>query len=164
MHNPQLVRVSWTDRSIYTEEQKSKSFCCRYEDHNRESKKTPNSRLLRDQTMTMLLVMYVCSGALLCAISIPLVLRKIGPNPLYGFRVRQTLEDPRVWFDVNAYAAKGLFCVGLINVITSLVFWEIPSLGVAGYALSCVAVFAVALTVNVVLSFRYLGRITRAKS
>jgi uncharacterized membrane protein len=114
--------------------------------------------------MSLLMAMYVGSGALLCALSIPLILRKIGPNSLYGFRVKQTLEDQRVWYDVNAYAAKGLFCVGVIVVITALAFVALPSLGVAGYALSCTAVLVVALTVNVVLSFRYLGRITRAKS
>jgi uncharacterized membrane protein len=114
--------------------------------------------------MTILMVLYVCSGMFLSAISIPLVLRKIGPNPVYGFRVKQTLEDPRVWYDVNAYAAKGLFCAGLIIVITALAFTKIPGLGVDGYALSCTAVFAIALTVIVVLSFRYLGRITRANS
>ena len=164
MHNPRLVRVSSSDRSAYKKCQKSKSFCRRYEDHFRESKKTPNSYSSRENSMSILMVMYVGSGVLLSALSIPLILRKIGPNLLYGFRVKQTLEDPRVWYDVNAYAAKGLFCVGLITVITALAFGELPRLGIAGYAISCAAVFAVALTVNVVLSFRYLGRITRAKS
>jgi hypothetical protein len=113
--------------------------------------------------MSILMLFYVGAGVLLSAISVPLILRKIGPNPLYGFRVKQTLEDPRVWYDVNAYAAKGLFCVGMIIVITALAFTKIPGLGVDGYALSCTAVFATALTVSVVLSFRYLGQITRAK-
>ena len=77
--------------------------------------------------MTILMVFYVGAGALLSAISIPLILRKIGPNPVYGFRVKQTLEDPQVWYDVNAHAAKGLFCVGLIIVITALAFTKIPA-------------------------------------
>jgi uncharacterized membrane protein len=114
--------------------------------------------------MMTLMVLYVGAGLLLSAISIPLIFRKIGPNPIYGFRVKRTLEDPRVWYDVNAHAAKGLFLVGLIIVVTALAFTRLPGLGVAAYALSCTAVFATALTVALVLSFLYLARITRAKS
>jgi len=51
--------------------------------------------------MTLIMVMYFTSGILLAAISIPLILRKIKPNGLYGFRVKQTLEDPALWYAVN---------------------------------------------------------------
>ena len=34
--------------------------------------------------MVPLLVMYVATGLLLSALSVPLILRKIGPNPVYG--------------------------------------------------------------------------------
>jgi uncharacterized membrane protein len=114
--------------------------------------------------MYFLMMIYVGTGLLLSAISIPLALRKIGPNPLYGFRVKQTLEDPQVWYDANAHAGKGLICVGLISAITALALTTIPGLGIAGYALSCTAVISAAMIVSLVLSFRYLERITRAKS
>ena len=63
--------------------------------------------------MTTLMILYTSSGLLLAAISVPLILGKIGPNPLCGFRVKKTLEDPAVWYPVNAYAAKRLLVVGL---------------------------------------------------
>jgi SdpI/YfhL protein family len=63
--------------------------------------------------MTTLMILFTSSGLLLAAISVPLILGKIGPNPLYGFRVKKTLEDPAVWYPVNAYAAKRLLVVGL---------------------------------------------------
>ncbi len=111
--------------------------------------------------MRILMAMYIGSGLLLSLISIPGILRKIGPNPVYGFRVKRTLEDPKIWYDANAYSAKGLFCVGLILAATALAFTWIQGLGIAGYALSCTAVFLAALAVTVVLSFRYLNRIDR---
>ena len=58
--------------------------------------------------MTPLLILFTGSGLLLAAVSVPLVLGKIGPNPWYGFRVRKTLADPAVWYPANAYAAKRL--------------------------------------------------------
>ena len=63
--------------------------------------------------MTILVSFSVAAGLLLSGLSLPLIWRKVGPNPWYGFRVRQTLEDPAVWYPVNAFAARGLLCVGL---------------------------------------------------
>ena len=38
--------------------------------------------------MATLMVLFTASGLLLAALRVPLILRKIGPNPLYGFRVK----------------------------------------------------------------------------
>lgn len=45
----------------------------------------------------VLLILFVGGGAMLIAISIPLIQGRIGPNRWYGFRVRQTLENPSIW-------------------------------------------------------------------
>ena len=110
------------------------------------------------------MVMYVAIGLLLSAISVPLILRRIGPNPIYGFRVRQTLEDPEVWYDVNAYAGKGLFLDGLITVIAALVLALVPGISVDRYALSVMTLVLLGLGISLVASFRYLGRILGAKA
>ena len=109
--------------------------------------------------MTTLLVMYVVSGLLLSALAIPLILRKIGPNPVYGFRVKQTLEDPKVWYDANAYAGKGMLVDGLITVIAAVVLSAVPGISVDRYALSVTALFFLALGITLFASFRYLNRI-----
>ena len=114
--------------------------------------------------MMILLVMYVGIGLLLSAISVPLILRRIGPNLIYGFRVKQTLEDPEVWYDVNAYAGKGLFVDGLITVIAAMVLALVPGISVDRYALSLMALVFLALGITLVSSFRYLGRVVGAKA
>ncbi len=114
--------------------------------------------------MMILLVMYVAIGLLLSAISVPLILRRIGPNPVYGFRVKQTLEDPEVWYDVNAYAGKGLFLDGLITVIAALVLALVPGISVDRYALSVMTLVFLGLGISLVASFRYLGRVVEAKA
>ncbi len=63
--------------------------------------------------MTTILVLYVVGGLLLTGLSIPLILEKVKPNGLYGFRVQQTLDDPKVWYAVNKYSGKRLLAAGL---------------------------------------------------
>jgi uncharacterized membrane protein len=114
----------------------------------------------RGHAMTFLLIFYVVAGLLLAGLSVPLILRKIGPNPVYGFRVRQTLEDPAVWYPVNAFAAKGLLCLGLGTSAVSILLYLVPGIDVAIYASVVAAVFLAGLAINLVLSFRYLKSLT----
>ena len=106
--------------------------------------------------MTLLLVVYLAVGLLLAVLSVPLIRGKVGPNPWYGFRVRRTLEDPAVWYPANAYAAKGLLCVGLGTCAAAFLLYLIPGIGVALYAVLVAAVAVGGLAVNLILSFRYL--------
>jgi hypothetical protein len=107
--------------------------------------------------MTILLIFYVAAGLLLAGLSVPLILQKIGPNPIYGFRVRQTLEDPAVWYPVNAFSAKGLLCVGLGTSAVSALLYLVPGIDVAIYASVVATVFLVGFAINLFLSFRYLN-------
>jgi hypothetical protein len=107
--------------------------------------------------MTFLLAFYVAAGLVLAGLSLPLIWRKVGPNPWYGFRVRQTLDDPAVWYDVNAYAAKGLLAVGLGTSIVAAALYFVPGLDVGLYASVVAAVVLPGLAVCLFLSFRRLS-------
>ena len=63
--------------------------------------------------MITLMVMYVVSGLLLCGLAMPLMAGKIGPNGLYGFRVKATMENPQLWYAVNKYAGRRLLAAGI---------------------------------------------------
>lgn len=106
--------------------------------------------------MLVLLLLYALSGLLLAAISIPLILKKIGPNPWYGFRVKKTLDDPAVWYPVNAYAAKRLLAVGIISSLSAVLLFFVPGLDLKTYALACVGIVLGGLFVTLVQSFFYL--------
>ena len=111
--------------------------------------------------MATLMILFTSSGLLLAAISVPLILGKIGPNPLYGFRVKKTLEDPAVWYPVNTYAAKRLLVVGLgISVSAALLFF-LPGIDLLVYALSCAGIGLGGLLVAVIQSFVYLRSFPR---
>src|SRR5205809_7529 len=102
--------------------------------------------------MEILLVLFVCSGLLLAGLSIPLILGKIGPNPWYGFRVKRTLSDPVVWYTVNAYSAKWLLAVGIVNVVSAVALYFVPDIDVAVYALSCGAIAVGGMIVSLIQS------------
>jgi hypothetical protein len=109
--------------------------------------------------MTTLLFLYIGFGALLAGISIPLILRKIPPNPIYGFRVPRTLNNPAIWYDANAYAGVRMLVFGLVLIVAAVGLYAVPGLGVDTYAWSVLAVVVVGLAVVVFQSFRYLRRL-----
>jgi len=103
-----------------------------------------------------LLILFLITGVLLAAVSIPLILGKIGPNRLYGFRVKKTLEDPAVWYPVNAFAAKRLLIVGLGTSLCAIVLFFVPGIGLIGYVWACAGVALGGLLVAMIQSVRYL--------
>jgi uncharacterized membrane protein len=111
--------------------------------------------------MTFILILYVSLGLLSAALAVPLMRRKIAPNSLYGFRVRRTLEDPKVWYDANAYAGRCLFGFGLGTAIACLALYLIPTIDPVVYAVACLLIVLVGLAVSLILSFRFLGQLTR---
>ena len=51
--------------------------------------------------MILIFITYVVGGLLVTALSVPLIQKRIPPNPWYGFRVRKTLENRDVWYAAN---------------------------------------------------------------
>lgn len=106
--------------------------------------------------MLVLLLFNTITGLLLAVISIPLILQKIGPNPWYGFRVRKTLDDPAIWYPVNAYAAKRLLAVGFVSSLAAVLLFFVPDLDLNTYALACAGVSLGGLLVALIQSIFYL--------
>jgi hypothetical protein len=109
--------------------------------------------------MKTLLMMYLFSGALLAALAVPLMMRRIGPNPLYGFRVEKTLQNPDIWYAANAYSGTQLFWIGLGTMTVSLVLYFVPRMNEGTYALACAGFTLGAMAISLLMSFRYLGRL-----
>jgi uncharacterized membrane protein len=106
------------------------------------------------------MLIQVGAGFLLAAVAVPLWLRRVPPNGIYGFRVPKTRSDPVVWFDANAYAGRQLLVFGLGYATFGALLAGWPGIGPDAYAWSCLAVVAVGLVAVVVRCFRYLGRIS----
>ena len=55
-------------------------------------------------------------------LAIPLMLRKVPRNVLYGYRTRKTLTDDAIWYDANAHFGRGLFVASIISLAAVFVF------------------------------------------
>ncbi len=100
--------------------------------------------------------MYAMSGLVLAGLSVPLILGKIPPNGLYGFRIPSTLENPQLWYKVNAYAGRRLLVVGLGTSIGSILLYYTVNSSVDAYALSCLGLFLALFLWAIITSFLYL--------
>lgn len=112
--------------------------------------------------MLSLLILYCVAGLALVGLALPLLWEKIAPNPFYGFRLPATLDNPRLWYAVNKYAAKRLIVAGVSSVAAAVVLYLIPGLTVDAYALGCLAVFGIVFGLGLWQSFRYLRQLTKS--
>jgi hypothetical protein len=107
--------------------------------------------------VNLIIGMFIISGLLLCALSIPMILKIIKPNGLYGFRVKKTLENPEIWYAVNAYSGKWLLGTGLVIVAAAIGLSFFPMLSIDTYAIGVLAVFVIAFAISIVASVRYMN-------
>lgn len=61
---------------------------------------------------------------LITALSVPLILRKVPPNALYGFRTPRTLSSPDIWYPANAFSGAAML---VASVIITAATWLSPS-------------------------------------
>jgi uncharacterized membrane protein len=103
---------------------------------------------------------FVVVGLVFAALSIPMIRRRVPPNSVYGFRVKKTLSDPKVWYDANEFSGRCLFWLGVTMSLASLILFFIPPIGDIAYAWICQLSTLVGIAISMILSFRYLNRIT----
>lgn len=53
------------------------------------------------------------AGILLAAISVPLVLRRVPPNHVYGIRIPEAFSTESRWYDINAYGGRLFLIYGI---------------------------------------------------
>ncbi|CUS06036.1 membrane protein of unknown function [Candidatus Promineifilum breve] len=109
--------------------------------------------------MQTLLYMYVIFGLLLAALSVPMLLDKVPPNPWYGFRVPSTLADETLWYKINRHMARWLLLTGILTAVAAVVLYRWGKLSVDTYAWLCLLVFAVPFTMGAISSWRYLQQL-----
>lgn len=112
---------------------------------------------------TFLLAVFLFGGTILIGISIPLIQGRLRPNPWYGFRVRRTLEDPDLWYPVNAYSGWWGLSVGVAEIVVAAVLYSVADLNVALYASIVGAVAVGGVMIALMQCFRYLHRLTKRK-
>lgn len=75
----------------------------------------------------------VFEGLILIAVGLPMYLRRIPPNRLYGFRVAATLNNPRRWYWANRRAGGRLVLTGVAAMLGG---WVASLVGVSSVLVS----------------------------
>lgn len=111
--------------------------------------------------LLLLMALYVGVGLLMVVICIPLIQRRIKPNPFYGFRTPTTLKNEQIWYEINEYSGKRLLVGGLVVMLAALVFVLVPGIDVAVYTSIVTVIMLLALGIGLMQSFRYLGQLVQ---
>ncbi|HEX8138347.1 MAG TPA: SdpI family protein [Pyrinomonadaceae bacterium] len=65
--------------------------------------------------------LFALVGLLFVGLSVPLIKKRVPPNPYYGFRTKKTLSDPKIWYEANRVSGHDLLVAGALITITSFV-------------------------------------------
>jgi uncharacterized membrane protein len=71
--------------------------------------------------VTVNALLFALVGLLFVGLSIPLIKKRVPPNPYYGFRTKKTLSDPKIWYEANRVSGRDLLVAGALITITSFV-------------------------------------------
>jgi hypothetical protein len=63
-----------------------------------------------------------CS-ALLILVAVPLALRKVPRNIVYGFRTRATMANDEIWFAANAHFGRGLIAASVSGAVAAFLMY-----------------------------------------
>lgn len=105
--------------------------------------------------MDLLNNIYFSGSILMILLSLPMIFRRVPPNPLYGFRTRATLSDPDLWYAANAYAGKWLLADGLLFLLVVSAMRLFFSFSVDVFSTIAAVVMLGSLTVTVIFCLRY---------
>lgn len=87
--------------------------------------------------------------------SVPIMLKLVPPNRLYGFRTRQTLANRELWFRANRFAGFACFIAAGASATVFAIHPEYSS----GRSFIGLLVFAVPLFTALGASFAYVRRV-----
>src|SRR5688500_19635873 len=59
---------------------------------------------------------------IVAAVAVPLMLRLIPQNPVYGLRTERTLSQQSAWFEVNAFGGRALLIAAGVAALLIMVY------------------------------------------
>ena len=99
-------------------------------------------------------LLFTAICVLIAALSVPLILRLVKPNLIYGFRTPLTLSSPEIWYPANAFAGWALLIASLVS---SAGFWLVPE-GLFGTTETALAILIIPMTTAITVTLIYLRR------
>jgi uncharacterized membrane protein len=92
-------------------------------------------------------------------IAIPLILRKVPRNVVYGFRIKATLQNDFVWYEANAYFGKLFIISSLVSALLIILLYFSDIVSMQYFVNASIAVLVIPSMIPVLLTFRYIKSI-----
>ena len=104
--------------------------------------------------------LFISEGVLFLGLGLPMALRKIPPNSMYGFRTVKTLSSPEIWYATNRSMGIDLCIAGGVIALAAAVLHKALRAQPPQYlSLANVGVMTVALTAVLVKGILQLRRL-----
>jgi hypothetical protein len=110
---------------------------------------------LESMPLKMLLTVLMLD-ALFIVLAIPLILKKVPRNCLYGFRVKATMENDFVWYETNAYFGRGFLMASIVSACLILGLYFFNLVEANDFMRASQAVLIVPPLLVVFLTFRFI--------
>ena len=110
------------------------------------------------------LVTLLACDLLFAIIAIPLILRKVPRNIVYGFRTRATLENDFVWYEANAYFGRGLVLSSIVSALLIVFLYFADIFSPENYLKASIVVLVAPSAVATLLTFRYIRSIAQSNT
>jgi len=89
-------------------------------------------------------------------LAVPLILRRVPRNLVYGFRTRSTLNDDSVWYEANAHFGCGLLIASITTGIAILILYRVESLAPALFLKASIVALVAPLFVAILATSRFV--------
>jgi uncharacterized membrane protein len=97
-------------------------------------------------------------------LAIPLILRKVPRNVVYGYRTRATLSNDYVWYEANAHFGRGFLIANVIAAIAVLVLYRTQYLSPAFFLKASIVALVAPVLVAVFATSRFIRTLMRDDS
>jgi uncharacterized membrane protein len=94
---------------------------------------------------------------LLIVLAVPLALRKVPRNPVYGYRTRAAMASDGVWYGANAYFARTLIATSLCSIILGWIVDVLRPFSADAYLPVSVLIIAMPPFIAAIATRRYVG-------
>ncbi len=110
------------------------------------------------------LITSVGCAVLLALLAIPLMLRKVPRNVVYGFRTRATLSDDSLWYEANAHFGRGLLIANIVSALAIIVIYRGRYLSPPTFLEMSVVALVVPTGIAALATARHVRRVKSART
>jgi uncharacterized membrane protein len=108
-----------------------------------------------------LVTILACAG-LFVLLAIPLILRKVPRNGVYGFRTPKTLRSDEIWYAANAFFGWGMVFSSVVTAIAIKVLYSLKGLTPEQFLTSSLVVLVAPLVLAVLFTFLHIRNLDRS--